>query len=212
MENKYFYCSIDDTKKYGIISAAILGRIKFWCDYNRDNKTKDRFYEGYWWSGYMSIKELVNQTGLSYKTIQKNIYKLVDDGIIVKGRFNKKAYDKTCWYRLNPTPPTEVNHTSLRGVVHLPEGHTTPLRGEMDHLPEGQPIPVNLSVIPNDNPNDIPPYNPLLTIDEQILKLNLLIEENKFNNADERGDAYVERNKLLELKKLEDKKIKTGAK
>ena len=68
-KNEHYYVSVEDTIKYGIVSAAIIGRVKWWCQYNKDNKIKDRFHEEIWWSGFMSSREFSQQLGISSKTI-----------------------------------------------------------------------------------------------------------------------------------------------
>ena len=69
---KYYYINVEDSIKYGLVSAAIISRVQFWCEYNEKNKIKDRFYDGYWWSGYLTSKHLGEQLGISHKTIENH--------------------------------------------------------------------------------------------------------------------------------------------
>ena len=42
MEDKHYYMvSVEDTINYGITAAAIIGRVKHWCDYNQKKKVKN---------------------------------------------------------------------------------------------------------------------------------------------------------------------------
>ncbi len=100
-KNEHYYVSVNDTKQFGIIQAAILGRIKWWCQYNKEKGIKNRFLDGFWWSGYLSARELSEQIGLSPSTVDKNITKLLEIGILVKGNYNKKGFDRTRWFRIN---------------------------------------------------------------------------------------------------------------
>lgn len=152
-KNGYYYVSVEDTKKYGIISAAIIGRIKWWCQYNQENKVKDRFYNGEWWSGFISSKEFSEQLGLPVKTIEKHLSKLLKTSILFKDVFNKKKYDRTGWYRVNPFPPIEDTIYSNRG-----NGNTQ--IEEMDLPNLGEPIPNNLSVNQNVKQSVNPPVKP----------------------------------------------------
>jgi len=102
-KNEYYYVSVEDTKRYGIISASIIGRIRWWCEYNEKNKVKDRHHQEYWWSGFISARELAEQTGINQRTIETNLTKLVKTGVLIKGVFNKKGFDRTGWYRVNPS-------------------------------------------------------------------------------------------------------------
>ena len=150
MESNYYCVSVEYTKKFGIVKATIISRIEFWCDYHKENKSNDKFNDGYWWSGYMSYSDIVEQTGLPYKTVRNNIQEILKDGIIIRGRFNKKGYDKTSWYRINDVPgagitttlsgynqyPEKVQHSTLSGYNEYPE--------RVEVVPGmGAPIPVN---------------------------------------------------------------------
>ena len=121
---KYYYLNVEDTIKYGLVSAAIISRVQFWCEYNEKNKIKDRFYDGYWWSGYLTSKHLGEQLGISHKTIENHLAKLKQIGILIKATYNKKGFDRSSWYRVNPFTQNE----------------------EMDLLELGEPIPDNPSV------------------------------------------------------------------
>jgi hypothetical protein len=103
-KNEYYFISVEDTIKYGIISAAIIGRVKFWCEHNKKNELKEKFHNDQWWSGFMCSREFSEQLGIPVKTIEKNMAKLLKNGILIKGVFNKRGFDRTGWYRLNPNP------------------------------------------------------------------------------------------------------------
>jgi len=105
MENKIFIVNVEDTIKYGIIKAAIIGRIRFWGEYNKENNVKDKFHDGEWWGGYFTPADLEEQLGIPERTIKDNLIKLVNDNILIKGKFNKKGFDKTNWYRYNYSTP-----------------------------------------------------------------------------------------------------------
>ena len=193
MEN-YYVVSVEDTIKYGITSAAIIGRIRWWCEYNQNKKIKDRYYVDYWWSGFMSSKELSKQLGISERTIETNLSKLLKDGILIKGVFNKKGYDRTSWYRVNPFPPIKETLSSNQVIPF------TQIK-EMDIPKSGTPIPVSISVIKDLKTSVIPPVN--ISIEEQLelIKNEILID--KFESNEARGIAYIEKNKLE--KQLQEK-------
>ena len=143
MEDKHYYMvSVEDTIKYGITAAAIIGRVKWWCEYNEKKKVKDRYHINFWWSGFMSSKELSEQLGISRKTIETNLSKLLKSGVLIKGVFNKKGYDRTSWYRVNPFPQIEDTISSNQVIPF------TQIK-EMDIRESGEPIPVSITVIKN---------------------------------------------------------------
>lgn len=146
-ENEFFVVSVEDTKKYGIIQASIIGRIRMWCEYNKKNKVKDRFHNNEWWSGFMKADVLSEQLGIPTKTIEKHLALLIKSNVIIKDVFNKKKYDRTSWYRVNPFPPIEETHTLQKGKTissNRVNGNTT--IEEMDIPQMGEPIPVSNSI------------------------------------------------------------------
>lgn len=79
----------------GINEAILLQKINLWLN----NKPKNS--EGVSWL-YNSYKSWHEQLPFfSESTIKRAIKNLVDRGIVVKGNFNKNAYDRTCWYTIN---------------------------------------------------------------------------------------------------------------
>lgn len=168
MEDKYYMVSVEDTIKYGITAAAIIGRVRWWCEYNQKNKVKDRYHMNFWWSGFMSYNEFSTQLGIPLKTIEKHLPKLVKSGILIADKFNKKKYDKTNWYRVNPSPQIEDTLPPNRG-----NGYTQ--IEDMDTPKLGKPIPVILSVNQNVKQTVNPPVKPFdeLTPEErnELLKI-----------------------------------------
>mgnify|MGYP001183720629 CR=1 FL=1 len=97
-ENLFYVGSVEDTKKYGVIKAIILGRIRFWCELNE--KENNYFYYGVNWTGPLSHKDLSEQTGIPEKTISRHIKELIDMNVIFKNVFNEKEFDRTGWYSI----------------------------------------------------------------------------------------------------------------
>lgn len=207
-KNIYFYVSVEDTKRYGLISASIIGRVRHWCDYNENNKVKDRHHQDYWWSGFISARELAEQTGINQRTIETNLTKLLKTGVLIKGIFNKKGFDRTGWYRVNPSTTIEdmiydksvddIHFKSSSIYDNSVDGYTT----------TKETIPVNLSVNQNDKQTGShsvnPPVNPSV---EDLLReledLNFLIEQNIFLTPEDRGAAFMDRNKIeIQIKQL----------
>jgi hypothetical protein len=161
---KIYICSVEDTKKYGIICASIIGRVRMWCEYNEKNKVKDRFHNGEWWSGFMSAREFSEQIGISQRTVEKNLSKLVDNNVLIKDSFNKKGFDRTGWYRVNPNTPIEypiypdrVDDIPLESKCIYPNSvvpntltdETIPVKHSVNHNVKQ---PVNTTVNPSVNP------------------------------------------------------------
>jgi hypothetical protein len=131
-KNKYMKIYVEDTKNYGIIRASLIGVIKGWCETNKGKKGYE--HNGFTWSGHMTYDDLVEQTGLPYETVKKNIIWLEDNNVIISGKFNKVKFDKTKWYRTNPSV--------LSGLFdEVQEEQQSVLSGLLDEVQEDGPIP-----------------------------------------------------------------------
>lgn len=85
-------------KKYGIQSAILLNHIYFWLEKNRANEIN--FFDGYYWT-YNSKRAFADLFPyLTARQIDYAIQKLVDDGVIITGIYNKSAHDRTLWYTI----------------------------------------------------------------------------------------------------------------
>lgn len=138
-KNEYYGVSVDDTKNYGIIKAAIIGRIRFWCGDNK--KKKLHFHYGVNWSGYLSADDLEEQIGIPRTTIIKNLKSLIDEGIIYKHNFNIKSYDRTGWYCIEkprlpqsqPLTPTESTLTPTESTIPVNLSGNLSVNHKEDH-------------------------------------------------------------------------------
>lgn len=85
-------------ERYGIPSAVLLKNIYFWIEKNRANETN--FYDGYYWT-YNSKKAFADLFPyLTPRQIDYALQKLIDDGLLITGNYNKVAYDRTLWYAI----------------------------------------------------------------------------------------------------------------
>lgn len=90
--------NINVAKIYGINAAVLLKNIYFWIEKNRANGTN--FYDGYYWT-YNSKKAFAELFPyLNPRQIDYALQKLIDDGLIITGNYNKVAYDRTLWYAI----------------------------------------------------------------------------------------------------------------
>lgn len=125
----------DVAKEYGVNAAVILHNINFWLEKNEANGSN--LHDGNYWT-YNSVKAFKKQFYyLSEKAINTALKKLEKEGIIVTGKYNSSAYDRTKWYAL-----TE------RGKAICRKGKSICQKGQMEE-PErengfaenGEPIP-----------------------------------------------------------------------
>lgn len=89
---------VEIAKRYGIPCAVLLKNIYFWIEKNRANNKN--FYDGNYWT-YNSKKAFAELFPyLNERQIDYALKKLLDEGVIVTGNYNKVAYDRTLWYAI----------------------------------------------------------------------------------------------------------------
>lgn len=82
----------------GVQEAVMLNHINWWCTKNRENKSQRHLHEGVYWT-YYSKSDLAEFFGFwTEAQIRRILDKLISRNYIRKGCFNRKGYDKTCWY------------------------------------------------------------------------------------------------------------------
>ena len=89
---------VDIAIKYGINAAVLLENIGYWIKQNEANGTN--YYDGHYWTfnSRRAYRELFPY--MSERQIDTAFRKLIDDGLIITGNYNKVAYDRTLWYAL----------------------------------------------------------------------------------------------------------------
>ncbi len=83
----------------GLNESIILQQIHYWIEINR--KSDRNFRDGYHWT-YNSYEAWREQFPFwSIETIKRTITKLENSGPLVSNNFNKAAWDRTKWYRID---------------------------------------------------------------------------------------------------------------
>lgn len=180
MKNNFAYYDIENAIKFGLIKAVILGIIQKWCDYNKKNK--NHFYDGFYWSGHMTPKDFSEQTGIKENTIRTYLKELLNDKIIIAGNYNKKAFDRTRWYRIYTQPldtisPT-IRHNIPNGEVYDTQslGTISPMH-QVYNTPTIPDNPLQSFKNPSDNHSNNRSNNPykLKNVEHQYL-LDLFLQ------------------------------------
>ena len=92
--------NIEIATKYGIEEAIIMENMYFWLEKNKANGKHIK--DGQVWT-YNSQKALsIIFPYITRSKIQRVMAKLEKEGLINKGNYNEKKYDKTTWYALTP--------------------------------------------------------------------------------------------------------------
>ena len=137
----------DIAKRYGVNAAVLFQNIAYWCDHSRANGTN--YHDGLYWT-YNSVKafqELFPYLGRSQ--IGSALQKLLDEGLIVKGNYNKVAYDRTAWYAVTEIGLSIYRKSDIPFTENL----------QMDLSKNGNGNTENVKPIPNINTNINPISN-----------------------------------------------------
>ena len=92
----YHSFDVSIAKKYGIEEAVLINNLYFWISKNKANEKN--FYDGRYWT-YNTNKALSDLFPyISESKMFRVIKHLEEEGIVVKGNYNKEKWDRTCWY------------------------------------------------------------------------------------------------------------------
>lgn len=179
--------------------AIMLQQIHYWC--SKSNKVKD----GYRWV-YNSVSNWHEQfPWISEKTIQRYLKDLERKGLLITGVYNKAAFDKTKWYR--------INYEALDNLGK-PKGLAVPTSGIESPLLNGTESPNQYHRIPetttetnnntSDNKSDHIQYKQIIDyLNEKAGKHFRNVESNKKLIRARWHEGY----RLDDFKKVIDNKV-----
>ena len=112
---------VDIAKQYGVNAAVLLENIGYWIKQNEANEVN--FYDGRYWTfnSRRAYRELFPY--MSERQIATALEKLIDNGLIMTGNYNKLAYDRTLWYALTKKGEC-ILHFDIMDNVILSNGNT----------------------------------------------------------------------------------------
>jgi len=159
--------NIEHAKKWGVNAAIVLRHLQFWILKNKANKKHD--YEGRTWS-YNSVTAMVKIWPYwSQRQVWRIFDKLIAEGIIIKGNFNRAGYDRTLWYAFAD------EEAFLPSETILPNG-------KMDFTKPADPFYQTAKPIPNPIPiKDTDNLSTVVKNSEEMLALDLqIVREREF--------------------------------
>lgn len=126
---------VDIAVEYGVNAAVLFQNISFWCAKNKANG--HNYFDGRYWT-YNSRRALTELFPyLSERQIKTAIDKLVDDGMLVTGCYNRDPRDRSLWYAVTEKGWCKVQNR----IVHYTEMSNA--QGEdVTPLPDSKPISV----------------------------------------------------------------------
>ena len=130
--NRYF--DIEVAKKFDTDTAIILHNIQFWVELNTKNESQAHFKDGKYWTYNSASTFAAVFEWLTEKQIRTRLNKLVEEGYLIEGNFNKRNGDRTKWYALTNRSDQMVTSTSQ--MVTANDQMVTPLP---DNKPNNKP-------------------------------------------------------------------------
>lgn len=123
---------IDIAKEFGILEAVLLNNIWFWVEKNKANE--NNYHDGFYWT-YNSTRAFAEL--FPYATprkISNALKKLIDQGVLITGNYNKISYDRTLWYAFTKKgecimqkckmEDTKTENGSVENVEPIPDINT----------------------------------------------------------------------------------------
>lgn len=113
--------NVDIAKKYGVHSAIILENLNYWITKNEANE--QHFYDGHYWT-YNSKKAFSELFPyMTERQIDYALKKLIDDGIVITGKYNTNKCNQTLWYAITDfgysiLQNCEIDLTKLSNGTH----------------------------------------------------------------------------------------------
>lgn len=129
---------------FGDRAAILLQQIHYWVEVNRE--AGRNLEDGYFWTFNSQQSWLKHFPFWTLKIIKAQFQKLEKAGVLIVGNFNKHAYDRTKWYRIDYEQLAELetlyleereNRRRLESQSESPLGQ----KGPMEKYQKDQPIP-----------------------------------------------------------------------
>lgn len=94
----------------GVNAATIYHNMQFWINKNKANN--NNYKDGNWWI-YNSVKAWQELFPfMTIRAVRTALQKLIDAGLIEKGEYNAKGYDKTTWYAICQNRQMDLSETA----------------------------------------------------------------------------------------------------
>lgn len=136
---------VEIAKKYGVNCAILLKNIYFWTEKNKANNIN--YYDGNYWT-YNSKKAFAELFPyMNERQIDYALKKLLDEGLIMTGNYNKLAYDRTLWYAITKMgycilqncemEPTKLLNGTNKIVGPIPDNINTDVKPDIKKESKG---------------------------------------------------------------------------
>jgi hypothetical protein len=142
-----FSFNIEFAKRYGVDEAIMVKSFQFWIRLNKANKVN--YHDKRYWT-YNTNESLTEYYPFwSKKQVRRIIESLVDKEVLLKGNYNKIAYDRTIWYAFVNEVLYLSDNFHLEDIPFdqkvntiLPNGQMEKTKRSNGFSQKGEPIPV----------------------------------------------------------------------
>lgn len=177
--------NINIATKYGVHSAIILDNLNYWITKNQANE--QHFYDGHYWT-YNSKKAFAELFPyMTERQIDYALKKLIDDGIIITGKYNTNKYNQTLWYAI-----TNFGYSILQNC----EMEQTNLSNQNDKIVEcntnNKQADIKRQIITTDNNKENPYTEKPFTENPQQLNTKPLNTESDINITNKKLNINVQ--------------------
>ena len=124
---------VDIAVKYGVNAAVLFESLGYWTKRNEANGTN--FFDGHYWTfnSRRALRKFFPY--MSERQINTAFQKLIADGLVITGNYNKMACDRTLWYALTDQG---------QSLLHFDRMQTCDLSNEDNQ--NVKPIPVSNTI------------------------------------------------------------------
>lgn len=144
---------VDIAVKYGVNAAILLQNIYWWCRKNKANGKN--YHDGRYWT-YNSRRAFAELFPyLSERQIKTAIDKLIEDGLVVTGCYNKDPRDRSLWYAVTDKG-TWILQNVNSDLAEMSDRNVENVRPLPDIKPDIKP---DINIIYADDEKE-DPYNP----------------------------------------------------
>jgi hypothetical protein len=147
-----FSFNIEFAKRYGVDEAIMVKSFQFWIRLNKANKVN--YHDKRYWT-YNTNEALTEYYPFwSKKQVRRIIESLVVKEVLLKGNYNKIAYDRTIWYAFVNEVLYLSDNFHLEDIPFdqkvntiLPNGQMEKTKRSNGFSQKGEPIPVTNHVL-----------------------------------------------------------------
>jgi len=150
-------------REIGLNESLLFLQLEFWI------AISDNERDGRRWT-YQSVADIQQKAFdfLSTKTIERAINSLIERGLVIKGKYNKKSYDRTNWYAINYEEANKLRSITVESI------QTKCLNGDRQNVcidtdKMSEPIPETTTENKTETTNDLK-HSPFSFSDHAMLE------------------------------------------